>query len=90
MSFEPVTLDEGTVALYLKVAGSRIVLFQAIFETYEGLGTVRTIDVRKALVSVITTPSQVPDCQSLLTSIKPYFDLRCAAEELKEVSYQPV
>jgi hypothetical protein len=78
----PVPLDPETVALYLRISGEQIVIFQAIFETYEGIGTVRTIDVRRSLVSVITTNSQLPDCQQLLFGIQKDIPWRCAAEEI--------
>lgn len=63
-------LDDQTLALYIEVPGSQVVLFQAYFETYEGVGLVRTLDIRQSLVSVLTTKSQLEDCMELLSSIR--------------------
>lgn len=77
----PIELDANTVILYLKVAGSQVVMFQAIFETYEGIGTVRTIDIRSSLISIITPKDQVSDCQRLLASIRKEIPWECAANQ---------
>lgn len=63
-------LDEHTWALYLQVDGAQVVLLQALFETYEGLGTVRTLDIRKSLVCILTTPPQLKDCCGALESMR--------------------
>lgn len=66
----PDRIDEGTVALYLKVPGEKVVLLQALTESYEGLAMVRTLNIRKSLVAILTTPSMLEDCQALLDSLK--------------------
>jgi Domain of unknown function (DUF4911) len=81
ISPKPIELDSDTVILYLKVAGSQVVKFQAFFETYEGIGTVRTIDIRSSLISILTPKDQVADCQRLLSSIKKEIPWECAAEK---------
>lgn len=80
---QPVALDDQTVALYLSVDGTQIVLLQATIESYEGVGTVRTVDIEKSLISVITTPDQVADCQTLLIGLQPYIPWRCAAAHVQ-------
>ena len=62
----PVQIDQATYAFYLEVAGSKVVLLQAFFELYEGLGTVRTIDIRRSLICVLTTPTQLHQCREAL------------------------
>ena len=54
-----VHIDSDTVAFYLEVPRSHVVLLQVFFELYDGVGTVRTIDGESAIACVITTPSQL-------------------------------
>lgn len=83
----PTTLDDETVALYLEIPGSRVVLLQAYFELYEELGTVRTIDIKNSLVCIITTNSMMTACCELLKAIRSEIDWRsipqpkCVAED---------
>ena len=69
MSLVPVALDDQTYALYLQVPGPNVVLLQAVSETFEGLGTVRTIDIKRSIVCVLTTTSQLEECLRLLDSL---------------------
>ena len=69
--------DPVTPVLYLEVPSNKVVLFQAFFELYEGLGLVRTLDMRKNLLCVITTDSQLDDCCQALEGIQ------------KEVEWKP-
>ena len=68
--FYPDKLDSDTHILYLKVPGSKVVYLQGIFEIYEGVGTVRTLDIKKSLVSVLTTTDMLSECFNILESIK--------------------
>jgi hypothetical protein len=70
------SLDDWTTALYLEVAREKIVLLQAYFEASEGLGTVRTLDVSRGIVTVITTPDEVGNCLALLESVRPFLPWR--------------
>ena len=63
-------LDPYTYAIYLEVPGSKVVLLQGLFENYEGLGTVRTLDIRKSLVCILTTSSVKDECLAALNGIK--------------------
>ncbi len=75
-----ISLDTDTSVFYLTLPSSQIVLFQAIIESYEGLGTVRTIDTAAQLIAVITPKSQVDDCQRLLAGLKKDVPWECAAD----------
>ena len=77
-------LDELTWALYLEVPRSLVVLFQAYFELYEGLGVVRTLDLRKNLVCVLTTDSLRKDCLSALESLQTEINWKFAARPSTE------
>lgn len=82
----PIESDPDTVTFFLKIDGPQVVLFQAIFETYEGVGTVRTLDIRSSLISVITTKDQAADCQRLLGSIRKEFSWECAAHRVELIN----
>jgi hypothetical protein len=65
-----VELDSETVAFYLEVPRSHIVLLQTYFELYDGVGTVRTLEGERAIVCVLTTPSMAKDCRKVLAAIR--------------------
>lgn len=71
--------DPLTPVLYLEVPTTKVVLFQAFFELYEGLGLVRTLDMRKNLLCVITTDSQLVQCCQALEELKAQIDWKPAA-----------
>ena len=70
MQASPGTIDADTVAFYLEVPRSHVVLLQVYFELYDGVGTVRTLDGESAIACVITTPSQLSDCIGVLNAIR--------------------
>lgn len=79
-------LDDVTRVVYLEIPPSKVALFQAHFELYEGVGTVRTLDVRQSLVCVMTTQDMLTDCLSVLESLRESIPWRAApipTEELK-------
>ena len=70
MEIRPDPIDQETCAYYLQVPRDQIVLLQAYFELYEGLGLVRTLDVKASLVCVLTTPSLSGDCERALQAVR--------------------
>ncbi len=65
------SIDEGTRALYLEVPGEKVVMLQALVESHEGLGLVRTLNIRKSLVCILTTPTMLDACLDLLNALQP-------------------
>lgn len=63
-------LDSESVAIYLEVPGSSVVMFQAILESYDGIGVVRTLSIRDSLICILTTPSMVDSLLDLLHSVR--------------------
>jgi hypothetical protein len=63
-------IDDFTTAIYLEVPGSKVVLFQAYFELFEGLGLVRTLSIQRSLVCILTTPDLAPTCLEVLHAIQ--------------------
>ena len=70
MTLIPDYIDPVTCAIYLKVPASQVVLLQAYFETYDGLGTVRTLDLRKSLIAILSTPAMLPECLKVLDGVR--------------------
>jgi hypothetical protein len=69
MELAPQRLDDHTSVIYLNVPGRKVVQLQAYFESCEGLGIVRTLDIRTSKVCILTTPAMLSDCAALLDSI---------------------
>lgn len=63
-------LDPHTVVLYLSVPNEYVVSLQGFFDVYEGLGLVRTLNRVTPLIGVLSTPSLVADCISLLQALQ--------------------
>jgi hypothetical protein len=42
------------------------VLFQGLFESYEGVGTVRTVDPQQGIITVLTTPDMLETALAIL------------------------
>lgn len=70
------SIDEGTRALYLAVPGENVVMLQALIESYEGVALVRTLNIRKSLVCIITTPSMLEDTLTVLNALQPMIGWR--------------
>lgn len=63
-------LDQEAVVLYLEVPASKVVLLQAYFELYEGVGVVRTLNIRTSLICILTTNSMLNDTLRVLEAIQ--------------------
>jgi len=63
-------VDPETVAFYLQVPRSQVILIQAYFELYDGVGTVRTTQGEEPVVCVLTPKAQQEDCMSVLEAIR--------------------
>lgn len=62
--------DPATVAFYLRVPKSHVVLLQAYFELYDGVGTVTTMQADDPVVCVMTSITQQDDCIKVLEAIR--------------------
>ncbi len=63
-------LDPDSVAIYLEVPRSNVVLLQAYFELYDGVGTVSTLQGDRPVVCVLTPPTQLDACLSVLDAVR--------------------
>lgn len=67
-------LDDFGAAIHLYVPSSKTVLLQAFFEHAEGLGAVRTVDVRNSRVMILCSKDSLKSCGEMLDSIKHLID----------------
>ncbi|MEY4701956.1 MAG: hypothetical protein RL326_2143 [Pseudomonadota bacterium] len=65
-----ILVDQHSVALYLEVPRSQVVLLQAYFDLYDGVATVRTLQSDRSVVCVLTTPSQLDTCLGVLHTVR--------------------
>ena len=86
---EPVELDPGLLAFYLEVPRHQIVLLQAYFELYDGVGTVRTLEGPESIVSVLTTPGHMQDCIGVLKAIQEYVQWKVCREAPHDTALIP-
>jgi hypothetical protein len=65
-----VLVDPETIAFYLHVPRSHVILLQTYFELYDGVGTVRTTQGTERVVCVLTPKAQQDDCMNVLEAIR--------------------
>ena len=58
--------EGGGAVLHIEVSKKDIVFFQALFESYEGVGTVRTVDKERFIIAILTTKDMVSVVDSVL------------------------
>lgn len=63
-------LDDVTSCIYLKVPSQKVVMMQSFFEIYEGIATVRTLDIKNSLICIIVPNTNIDICLEILESIK--------------------
>ena len=68
---QTVELDDSARAIFLELPPSDVVMLQALIESYEGVATVRTIDLKRCLVCVVTTVSLLDTTIAVLDGLKP-------------------
>lgn len=56
--------------VYIEVPRAKIVLLHAIFESYDGLAVVRTVDHERGLLALVATESTLQICCDLLDSLR--------------------
>ena len=63
-------LDDVTSCIYLKVPEKKVVMMQSYFEIYDGVATVRTLDIKNSLICIIVPNCNLDLCFEILESIK--------------------
>jgi hypothetical protein len=62
--------------LYLELAAEHIAPVKFIFEAYEEVAIVRTVDRRKAVIVLLIAPDFADDAESILVSLQDQFPCR--------------
>ena len=70
MRTSAVRLDPVTLAFYLRVPRNQVVLIQAYFELYDGVGTVRTFAGNEPVLCVMTTDGMLDYCIGALMALR--------------------
>lgn len=70
LTHSAVPMDQTTVAFYLRIPRSHVVLLQAYFELYDGVGAVTTLAGDEPVVCVLTPVSQQDDCMRVLEALR--------------------
>lgn len=66
---EALYCDDKSATIFLEVDRKDIVFFQGLFESYEGVGTVRTMDQHQGLLTILSTPDMVKTALEVLNSL---------------------
>lgn len=83
-----IKLDKLTYAVYFYVPRHQIVYLQSIIELYEGLATLRTINIKKNLMCLITTAEQVNHTKEMLSNVSSEINFREAQKsDISEYDY---
>ncbi len=81
--------DAGAI-IYLEVPAHTIVKLQALFESYEGMGIVRTMNREKCILSILTTRDMLENVVEILKGLSDEFPWRFASDlsEQERESYR--
>ena len=60
---------QDVVPVYLRLAAQDIAYVKFLFESYEGIGLVRTIDRRTATLVALVVPDFLPAAQALIDTL---------------------
>jgi hypothetical protein len=66
----------GATAIFIEVAPADIALLKFIFESYEGLAVVRTLDRHEAIIVVLVSLDFETDFRALLDSLRAGIEFR--------------
>lgn len=79
--FNITKLDDLTSCIYLKIPQEKVVLLQSFFEIYEGIATVRTLDIKNRIVCLIVPNCNLDICFEILENIKEDIKYEVASQE---------
>ncbi len=66
----------GVVPIFLEVAPEQIAYWKFLFESYQELAIVRTLDRKKAVIVVLAMQDFLPDVRRILEEACPYTGAR--------------
>ncbi len=65
-----------THEIYIEIPPQEIATIQAIFDSYEGVGIVRTVDRKKAVIVLLVVEDSLDVARSILDSLKSEISLK--------------
>jgi hypothetical protein len=72
----PLRGNPDVVEIYLELPPAEIAYVKFIFETYEGIAVLRTIDRKRAVIVLIVAADFIADARAILESLRPELDWR--------------
>jgi len=79
--------SSGIQPIYLRIKPSDIALAKFLFESYEGVGIVRTVDAKTAVIVVLVVQDFLPVAREILRDLQARIDcgevaaVPCAADD---------
>ena len=70
ISKDPPSGNPETVEIYLQIPPEEIVFIKLIIEAHEGIGVLRTIDRKRAVIVVMVAADMERDARALLESLR--------------------
>jgi hypothetical protein len=68
------TQPADLIEIYLRIQRQDIALIKFIFESYEGIGIVRTVDKKKATVVILVVPDFIAHARAILDSLREHME----------------
>jgi hypothetical protein len=65
-----------TISLFLQIPPREIAYLNFVFESYEGVAAVRTVDPRKGIVELMVSPSYQEEIRKILKSLAVEFPIQ--------------
>lgn len=85
-------LDPHSYLLYVEVPRSEIVFLHALFEGYDGIALVKTLDTHPNVLCIMATLEGLPICQKLLATLSQEIQMRFLprpADLMRSFEYLP-
>ena len=67
---DPPSGNSRTVEIYLQIPPEEIVFLKLIIEAHEGIGVLRTIDRRRAIIVMMVAADMEGDARAILESLR--------------------
>jgi hypothetical protein len=69
-----------TISLFLQIPPREIAYLNFVFESYEGVAAVRTVDPREGIVELMVSPHYQEETREILMSLAEEFPIQEVAE----------
>jgi hypothetical protein len=79
----PSTFPMDTISLLIQIPPHEIAYLNFVFESYEGVAAVRTVDPRKGIVELMVSPSYQEEIKEILEDLAEEFPIQEVVEKRK-------